>query len=267
MQQYIPLQAVLDRNYITNAIKKETDPDTLLSYALDGLRLLNLSMTYQSSICIRPIINHIVTPPSGIHTLEMLTYLPELPEDLISSSNLLPISTDSTYNIYYQLWYLNTAESNKYFPLRNVGNSSSINCMACNNPDLNRCAETFSILPSGDFMVSIKEGYVVINYSSEIKDEEGNFLIPKSVEVLNFLGLYATSKALLERSMSKEEQVFSMYKQILAQTEIAFRKARGITMLKNLNISEIDQITGTDTYNQRLIRSGNDFYKKYATNG
>lgn len=263
MQQFIPINAVLDRNYITNAIKKETDEDTLLSYALDGLRLLNLGTAYQKSICIKPIENHIVTPPSGIHTLEMLTYLYELPEDLTSSSNLLPISTDYDYNIFYQVWLSNTTDSNKYFPLRNVGNSSSINCLACHNPDLNRCVETFSILPSGDFMVSIKDGFIVINYSSEIKDAEGNFLIPKSVEVLNFLGLYATQKALLERSMSKEEQTFSMYKEILSQTEIAFRKARGITMLKNLNISEIEQISGTNTYNQRLVRSGNSFYSKY----
>ena len=267
MVQYTPLNAVLDSSYVPAALKKEADEDTMLSYGLDAYRLLNLPLEYQAKICIKPIINHSVELPSDIHSLEMVTYLPELPAEMTGSDNLLPISTDTDYNIFYKIWAINTSESNKYFPLRNVGNGSNINCNACHNSALNRCSETFSILPSKSLLTSIKDGYVCLNYSGEIKDVFGNFMIINSTEIKRYIGLYIQSQIWLSRASSKEEQAFSMYKELLRMTELAMRKARGIQIMKSISVNEISQITGTDTYNQRLIRSGNDFYKKYSTNG
>jgi hypothetical protein len=267
MLKYVPIDSCLDNSFFPRPLRKESDDSDTLSYFLDAYRLLNLPLQYESKIAVLPISTHNVELPLDIHAVNLVTYLnSDLCAD-INSENLLPVLNDADYNIFYRIWQDNHFDNEKFLPMRNVGNSSTILCNCCNNPMFNRCSETYSITPAKTLMTSMKTGFICLSYDAEIKDNEGRFLIIDSIEVKRFLGLYAQSMHWLSRSSSKEEQAFSMYKELLRMTEIAMKKARGIQIMKGINISEIDQITGTQTYNQRLVRSGSDFYKKYTTNG
>jgi hypothetical protein len=259
MIQYIPIDSVLES--IPKGIRRETDDSTLLSYCLDGYRMLSVPGEYQRLITFKKINNHIVELPENVNAINLITWSNEIH----STSNDIadfPIAHDANYNIFFKILEQSQFYNNHFLPLRNVGNSSSITCNCCNNPLLNKCSDTFSVLPDGSLMTSLRDGYVCIDYESIIKDEHDNFLIIKSPEIKKYLSLYSISQALLDRGMSKEEQAFAMYKDILGQVEIAYKRAKGSITLSNIDIHTIDQISGTGTYNQRLTRLPQNFYNK-----
>jgi len=267
MTTYTPLNAILDRSYFPANLRKESNDDDILSYGLDAYRLLNLPLEYQRKIEVKEIINHNVELPSDIHDINLVTYLNSDSCVNNDSNNLMPIAHNENYNIFYKIWQDSQFYNERFLPMRNIGNSASISCTTCNNSLLNKCSETFSITPAKSLMTSIKDGFVCLDYDAEIKDENGNFLIINTPEIKRYLGLYAQMQLWLERAAGKEEQAFSMYKELTRMTELAMRKARGIQIMKNIDIQTINKISGTETYNQKLVRLPDLFYKKYATNG
>jgi hypothetical protein len=253
MINYTPIQSCLDRNYIPAPIRKEVDDDTLLSWCLDGYRMLNLNQEYETKIKIIPIVNHNASIPDDAYNINNVTYL-NCNECQDSIATQMPIQTPSNYNIFYKIWEESHFYNERFMPMRNVGNSSSLLCTQCKNQMLSRCNETYSITPSKTLLTSIKEGFICLDYEAIIKNEQGDYMIINTPEIKRFLGLYAQSMSWLERASSKEEQAFGIYEKLLAQTEIAMRRARGSNFMGGINMHNVTSITGSDTVNSRLIK-------------
>ena len=259
MIQYIPIDSVLSD--VPQSIRKETTDSDLVSHFLDAYRMLSVPGEYQRTIKIVELVEHIASVPDDAHAINLITWTDSLATD--ETTNDFPIQNDRNYNLFYQIFQDSLYYNQKFQPLRNVGNSSSLICGCCNNPLLNKCGDTFSILPDKSLMCSIRNGWLCIDYDRELIDENGNYLIIKSPEVKRYLSLYGVAQSLFARSMSKEEQTFSMYEKILGQTEIAYKRAKGALTLGGIDIHTINAISGTETYNQKLIRLPDLFYRKY----
>lgn len=253
MINYTPIQSCLDRNYIPASIRKEVDDNTLLSWCLDGYRMLNLNQEYERKIKIISIANHSVPIPDDAYDINNVTYL-NCNECQQTIETQMPVQNESNYNIFYKIWEESNFYNQHFMPMRNVGNSSSLLCTQCKNPMLSRCNETYSITPSKTLLTSIKDGFICLDYEAIIKNEVGDYMIINTPEIKRYLGLYAQSQSWLERASSKEEQAFNMYRQILGQAEIAMRRARGSNFMGGINMHTITSITGSDTVNSRLIK-------------
>lgn len=262
MITYIPIDACLDSAYFPKPLRKECDDSDILSYFLDAYRMLNLPLQYERKIVVLPINTHNVELPTDVHSINLVTFLNYKPCETETVEKTQETITRD-YNIFYKIFETNLLNSTTFLPMRNVGNSSSILCNCCNNPTLNSCNEVFSVTPAKTLMTSIKDGFVCLDYNGEITDEEGRFLIVNTVEIKRYLGLYAQAMHFMSRASTKEEQAFSMAERLLSMTEIAMRKARGHQNMGSIDLHTINAISGTETYNQKLLRIPQLFYKKY----
>ena len=252
MLEFIPIQAVLDSAYFPRALRQELDDNTILTHALDAYRLLNIYQKLEEATVIKELKNHSVgTLPEDIHTINIVTYV--LPKN-------------STQNISYS----NIGEHD-LIPMRYIGNRkinmtlndyNTSSCKVCYHPELNGCSETYSISIFKELTSSIKDGIICIDYLREAKDEQGNFLIIKDPNILRYLGLYATAMVWRDRQNVKEEASTNLFMQYLQMAEIALRKAKGVFIQRNIDLSLVDSISGTNTFNQRLMRSPSFVFNK-----
>jgi len=253
MIEYVPIQAVLDPAYFPRTLRQESDDNSLLSHALDGWRMLNISQKLEEVDKIAILTNHTAEFPKEAAIMNLVTYSP-----VIDGNYSL---TDYTSNnmTHLPLRYVGNKKINMSFDTYIAGSNT---CKVCQHNELNQCSETWSLSIFKEFTCSIKEGVICFNYLREALSENGEFLIIKNPLVLRYLGLYMMTMVFRDRAASMETNTNNMYRQYLQDTEIAFKRAKGYFNQSNIDLNMIDSISGTSTVNQRLTRIPSFMYRK-----
>lgn len=253
--KYISLKSIL--NFIPNGIKNETTIDTLLDYAFSAYRQLNISQAYEYKIEVLPIVNHKVRLPDGLVTINNVTYSnTDLCNDDINDINLCSVDQTQTVNvtpdvtpvseqkdpiwltINYRLFIESEICKMKFQPMTYIGVAKNIFCPGCPNLANKNCGINFTLDPEANFIViqELSEGYVCLDYSSEIASQDNSFLIPDDDILKQALAQYAIAMSLRDRYYSKEESTGGMYEREMQRANIMLRQARGRFILKAIDI-------------------------------
>lgn len=257
MTNYVPISYALRR--IPRSIFKETDDSTLLSSMLNALRDLPSIARTESKIDIFEIIDGKVNIPKEVKYINLVTYLsskpndndidsftscvenPEAEEDFYNTNNICK------YTINYKL-FLDSSYYNKNFtPMKYVGSTTSILHNQSPNRFVSKCIHTFTVDKNKCMHTSVTDGYVAIDYDIELKDENGDFLIPDYPSIMSYLAKYALMEHWEDRQSSKEEQASQLYQRYQREAELERMKAKGEILLRNLDLNTIHNVVN-NTY-------------------
>lgn len=258
---YIKINAVLNR--IPEIIKQESDKSTLLSFILDGLRLLNISQYHIETAEVLEISNFKAQLPNSIKTIKKVYYMKNKPSQTalesvscdICEANLSELQEQTNpkceHSINYQLFLDSYFFKNCFHKMSYKGNRNSLckNCLDYNNQ------YEYTVNPlTNELTTSVNKGYLCVVYLSELKDEEGDFLIPDTQKVINFLRTWAMYRHWENRGYSKEQNAYRIAEDLLRKSEILLRSAKGSILQRNIDINAINRSTGINT-TKNLIKA------------
>ena len=256
MTNYIPLKSIIA--YIPKPLFNYSNEVDFLSWSLLGLRETKLVTMFQPVIKIFKINNGVVNLPSDVKEINLVTYLQQEPckEDIVSLQDC--ITTESTepepeignYSIAYKLFLESPYYNNNYKILQYKGNGAYL-CKNCPNKKAN-CQETYTVDYNKTLHTSLKEGYLCIDYDTEIKDLNGDILIPDYPELRQFLVFYCIAKHWEERSMMSEQNANRMADDYLVKAEIYLNKLKGSAKLRAIDANSITLLQGGQY--QKLIK-------------
>lgn len=248
MIKYVSIKSAL--RFIPRPLFQQSTDLDFLSWMLDGYRLLDLPVTSENKIQIYEIVDGKLELPQEMKEINLITYLESTPSttDLDSLLNCVcDRETDSNesdsnnickYTIAYKQFLTSPYYVNNYAPLLFVGNNSSLLCDSCPNK-YSSCKNTFSIDKNNILRTSITKGYLCIDYSTEMIDDSGDFLILDLTEVKQFLAYYAIAKHWEERASVKEQSAGNIAQDALVKAETWLKKARGVLLLRGINPQSI----------------------------
>lgn len=151
--------------------------------------------------------------------------------------------------VYYRQFLDSNYFKNNYILLQYKGNGS--NSLLCNNcPNKHAvCQHTFTVDKYNVLRTNLKDGFICIDYFTEMKDEHGDFLIPDLTELKQYLAYYAMAKHWEERAMVKEQSADRIAQDMFIKAEMFFKKIRGILIMRGINPNDITNMQ-FDGYNQ-----------------
>lgn len=282
MTKYIPLSSIL--NFIPKGIRQEDTPDNLLSYALEYYRELKFPMQEESAIVVKPIDNHKVQLDDCIKNINVVNYLKSEPtceeEYGVCDDNNLdcePCERESAgyetrtnnicnYSLNYKLFLDSPYYNNNFFPLKYVGNTSyNLVCKDCPNRFFNYENNTFSVDKNRILWTSLQSGYLCIDYNTEIKNEDGEYLIVDEPEIKRYLAYASEYEHWRDRiSYEVDNKNINREAVVLQRANLYYLKARGVLAKKGFDANMNRAITFTETTNQKLIRIPALYYNQYA---
>lgn len=278
MKNYIPLRSIL--NQVPKAILREDTPDNLLSFALDGYRLLDHPSQKEDKVKVFEIDNHKVVLPSEIKGINLVTYLCKNPseqeiEDLCNGTCECEREAEGyetttnnicRYSINYKLFLDSQYYNNNYTPLKYIGNTNKSNiCSGCLNRYCTHVNETFSVDKDKVLWTSIQSGYLCIDYFTEIVDDDGDIYIVDEQEIKQFLSYYTQLKHWEERLSVHEKGATYNINRLTQLVDVWYIKSRGKLNLINADDNLMSEIAFTQTRNQKLMRLPALYYNQYDT--
>jgi hypothetical protein len=279
--RYVSIRQVL--NYVPKNIREEEANDSLLvSWALMALRRINPTLARKRYIVFMELENHRLQLSDEVRKIHEVSYLSKnfndkdadrfcqlLTPELVSNDNSSPVNDNtegselghiSNYAIYYRLFMDSDIKRNYFEPMQFVPESSSDHLLArdCINRSI-RCKEKFTV---DEFLIltsTIKEGLVFIDYSADVTDSDGNFLIPDNEALKQALGLYIEVQHWSNRLSVHEEGAFRIHEFKLQQYGLAAKKAKGSDALRNAHLDTIAELKVNSGI--RTMRTAFDFVK------
>lgn len=283
MVNYCKLEKVLP--LIPKSLRRESDEAEMLRLALDGYRHLSVPMQLQNQLQVFEIVDHKVQLPSEIKVINFVTWMKSNPslEDLDTLADsycndcdtvqtttttitdpdgTITTTTTSTANEYLLAhkivlnasFYNTNYFNNNFIPLKYIQGSVKNNnlCDNCINRFTHGCNETFSVDHNKIMWTSFKDGFVCVDYDSEIL-EDGSYLIIEDNDVLNYLKHYIMQGLLEDRAFSHEQGTYQMAKNLQTEVDIWFRKASGALILKGIdrNLIESFSLRG---FNENILK-------------
>jgi hypothetical protein len=279
--RYVSIRQVL--NYVPKNIREEEANDSLLvSWALMALRRINPTLARKRYIVFMELENHRLQLSDEVRKIHEVSYLGKnfndkdadrfcqlLTPELVSNDNASPVNDNtegselgniSNYAIYYRLFMDSDIKRNYFEPMQFMPESSSDHLLArdCINRSV-RCKEKFTV---DEFLIltsTIKEGLVFIDYSADVTDSDGNFLIPDNEALKQALGLYIEVQHWSNRLSVHEEGAFRIHESKLQQYGLASKKAKGSDALRNTHLDTIAELKVNSGI--RTMRTAFDFVK------
>ena len=261
MIKYTPLNSAL--RFIPKPLYDQSSDLDFLSWMLDGFRYLDLPVTLESKIKFFELDHGKIKLPEDIKEIKLITYLYQDPtkEECSSFNSCIsnPESNATTedtnnpcqYTIAYKQFLDSPYYNNNFTPLHYKGNYSSLLCSNCPNK-FSVCQNYFTIDKNNILYTNITDGYLCIDYLSEMKDCNDDFLIPDVTELKQYLAYYAIVKHWEERAAGKEQSAFQMAQDSLVKAETYLKKNRGIFIMRSIDANAIVEVQG-GKYN-RLIQ-------------
>lgn len=253
MIKYIKLDSIL--NYVSSAVKEQTDTPQILQYANQAWRRLQLpNIQYDLKVAVLEVNNHKATLPSDLKRIVGMYYttvpMPDTSFDLV-----IEVDDIERKVMLQQQLLLSSPWSETFRPLQYVGqNRSAIidNDLYCKN-----CGYGFSVdaelkcltIDKGD---SQSEPYdLIIEYFATISDEDCNILIPDNENLK--MGLAAFASALVFRDMADRriENSQNRYADYLTQSQNLLNRFRGQYHLMNVQPALHEQFR-----NRRFSKEG-----------
>ena len=261
MINYIPLRSILNR--IPKPLFKESTESDFLSWALDGLRRLPTVTRTESKVQIFEIVNNKIALPKEVKLSNLVTYMAKEPTEECCNSLASCVEEPETeetwynnteaicrYTINYKLFLDSLYYNENFMPLKYNGNSSFI---SSNSPNHNCvCGYTYTVDKNRCLHTSLCDGFICIDYEIEVRDEDGDILIPDYQNVINFLAKYATMKHWEERMSGKEEGTYTLYQKYQQEAEAFLKSAKGEILLKNADVDAIAEVVNGEY--KRLIK-------------
>lgn len=265
---YVPIKAVL--NYISSAIQEEQQSEMqLLSWALQGLRSVEFPQKYERKVCFLEVKDNKATLPTGWRELNLVTYLYQEPSS--SDIDSLAYCTQQEFAedckdveekickipITFGLFVHSDYYNNNFRPLNCKLKSKGIGTNCCTLKD---CEYGFSV--KGDCIyVDFQEGILCVDYDTEYRDEEGNFLVPDDVDLLRGMAEYIKYMHWEGRADRHEQNALKRSEMHLIKAERLLTKAKGKFFLrsvdedtlKDIQFGKIKIIYVPSAYNYRNI--------------
>lgn len=248
---YIKLESVL--RLIPKPLLLHSSKYDFLSWMLDALNFLPSIIRYENKVEILEFSDYKSQLPENLALINTVAYLYKEPcsedidslqtciEDNENNEETVSPGIDGCVQLRYSMFLDSPYYRNNFMYLRHAGKKSPIICSDCPNLYAT-CSEHFTIDKYCTMHLSIKEGFLCIDYES--KGDPDCILIPDDQFVQNFLATYAIHKHWEERSAAKEDGAFQ-YEQLYSQrAEILKRSAKGSIILKNTDHNTISNIVG-----------------------
>lgn len=280
MIKYVKISKCLPR--ISKAVLNQADRLELLSDALEGYRELEFPIKMKNNVTLVELQNHKAVLPQDAREINFVTYMASDPSETdcselseafcdpeiitevtetVTDGSVTTTTTTTTakgYTLAHKLTLHNTFYSTGYFqnnfvPLKYVqGGYTNNNCDGCINKLLYDCTDTFSVDSNGIIWSSIKDGFLCLDYDSELK-EDGEFLVIDDNSVLNYIATYAEYKHFETRSYMHEQGVERILGRLERRVEMLYKKAIGALMQRGLNRRAIGELTN-NSYNTQIFR-------------
>lgn len=260
MTNFIKLEDCL--SLIPRALFQESNRSDFLAWMFEGLRQLpSITYTYPK-VQVFEFSDYKLELDPTIKQINFITYLAENPtqedcDSLVSCvSNPEAVESDVTtndicrYTINYKLFLDSEYFQRNYKPLVYKGVGDSFICKNCLNRFVSDCAYTFTIDANRVLHTNLKEGFLCIDYDSELDCE--NCMIPDYEKLKVYLSKYAIMKHWENRMQTKEETAFNLYQVYRSEAEFALKRARGEVNSRNLDMNTIVEVLRY-TY-RRLIK-------------
>lgn len=255
--------------YIPQSFQRElNDSEQWKSWALQYLRTVPQSQRFMKDFTCLPFTNHRLELPKGLKRIidiRILTKDPTTEEvEAIQSCVVYDtykketVSTEPSYSelgcaVYHQMFLQSDYYNNCWTPMRYHGvtgkdyfTSSCWSAMKGTN-----CSVGFSITVEGCALIDEKDGYICLEYETEVKDIKGNFLVPEQPQHLwQAMAHYGISQFFLQKS-SLEPRFYSLSTEEQNKARIFMKEAKGIYRQQNLSFSIQSEIQSGD---QRIIK-------------
>lgn len=259
MTNYTPMESAL--RLVPKALFEQANRYDFLSWMLDGYRELKLREEYERNVKVLEIVDGKVELPNDIKEINVVSFLYKEPtnEDLYSLKSCVCDQTETTtntedtndvcqYSLSYRMFLNSQYYNNNYVLMQYKGNSSTLLCRNCPNKT-SRCQYSFTIDKDKVLYSNVTEGFICIDYDTEVKDENNIPMIPDSQEIKQYLSYYAQYRHWEERASSKEESAHSMADRALQKANLYYNKVKGSRNLRALDANTIANVRA-DAYNK-----------------
>lgn len=262
MTNYISMESAL--RLVPKPLFEQSNRYDFLSWMLDGYRELKLREEYKREIHIFQVEDGRVELPQKIKEINLVTFLFKSPtnEDVYSLKSCVCNQDDTTtteedtnsvcqYSLAYRQFLNSRYYNNNYIPMQYKGTSKSLLCDNCPNR-ITQCQYTFTIDQNKMLYTNVTEGYICIDYDTEVVDEtDGLPLIPDAQDVKQYLAYYAQYRHWDERASGKEESAAQMSERSLQKANMYFNKVKGSRTLRGIDATTVSNVR-YDNYNKLI---------------
>lgn len=259
MTNYTSLESAL--RLIPRPLFEQANRLDFLSWMLDGYRELKLREENERKVKIFEVEDGKVELPQEIKEINLVSFLYRKPtnEDIYSLQSCVCDQDETTtttedtnsvlqYSLAYRMFLNSRYYNNNYIPMQYKGNSSSLLCRNCPNRT-SECQYVFTIDKDKMLYTNVTEGYICIDYDTEVVDENSIPMIPDSQDMKQYLAYYAQYRHWEERAAGKEESAPQMAERNLQKANIYFNKVKGSRNLRALDANTIASVRN-DNYDK-----------------
>lgn len=231
-------------NYIPKRLREElADDDQIRSWCLQALRRVNHSERYIKDVSFHDVENHKITLPTDLHKIYKVSYAITEPTDLQqlslcqceaqTDSSVFSLSTDCV-PIYHELFLTSDYYLQGFRPMAYKKTRLTDNYVC--NVNWGGCYGFYSLNTTGSIMtLSEQSGFVVIEYFAEMKDDDGNFLVPDVEALWQGMASWVKAKFYEDRAIMSEQSSFQLYQQYQRESKVWLDDARGIFKLSGID--------------------------------
>jgi len=223
---------------VPSALLEEENEATLIKNALNfynaNIRIKTVTDDILFAIC--QVVDHKATLPAGFKQFIDVSFSDTLPTDTISDSNTIFLQPDinGIYTTIFSRTFYQYYRQQSY-NARYVGNNSSLVHSDCVQYLCDNCLN-FSIDKSNDILtIDICDGYIYLLYSSTIKDEENNFLVPDHPVLWQALAYAVEAKHFQDRAFRREQGANDTYLERLRMANLSVGEFLKIHVLNNFD--------------------------------
>lgn len=290
MTNWVPLSAL--RRWVS---VPETDLSPLLlqEYGILALDLLNVSGYYDRKVCLGALVNHKFDFPQDLLYVEGVAYLKNEDESVIrelqkyvvesrSFEGDYLVETTSTYTPFYDtdspnanfiksIQYHGVLNDYKVFldsELFKV-NFEFLNYRKgpflayCENLPHVVCDNWFKTNPYRQVESNIESGTIAVSYLTRPTNSSGEILIPDDQNLMQALASFVKMRYWEDRSFTKEEQAFRLYKQYQEEWSFLSIREKGAShkfnfdpqYVFNMMRQQLSQVRHSRVFDGRAIRT------------
>jgi hypothetical protein len=257
VHKYTSIKAVLS-NIASTFPKDVWDEADALEWAAFALEKVRCHVNLDQAIAFLSVTNHRAKLPKGLVILNQAAYksVRELTtEDLADLESELLIPTES-----YYAGFVGLTERFNYRPMRKATGTFSLQ-KACEDCDeMYPIGEPeYTLMANGCIHTSFSTGDVCISFMKYPMDENGDFLIPDHIDVIQAITYYVNTRIWEKRMNMKEEGARQMFEMYLGLFETAATKATGKLMMP-----DIDTLQNIKDQTDRFFPASNKYYSFFG---
>jgi hypothetical protein len=280
MVEYTSIKAILNR--VSRTVRTESYDSDLLSSALEGYRSLGFPAKYTNKVDFYELTNNCVQLTDDIRSISMVTYLIDDPRTTVLTdlcdtleeeeeeatcadcfTNLSKNCAGFAANFPYMAFLNSTLYNTYFYPLSYIPHTKPSNiCKFCISQMFDSCVDTYSVDEDKILYSSLKTGFICVDYNTEVLSSDGDYLIPKDENLLQFLARYAEEDFLRSRVHMHEQGALAIYEMAKRETGLAKRRAWGSRLLKNADINKIMAVSSTMSPTFLMTKLPQIYYKE-----